>query len=216
MAPALAKLDRRCQHAFGEDFARSGDATVILPVEIGQDLIRRSCFGVELRNMPFDQQREILFYIVDRLPRLKGGALDGGGNGAYLAEVAAQRYGSSIVEVKFSKGWYEKEMPRYIESFSDQSFLLPADADWLADHQALAWTNGYVKVPDDHRFKGSDGLDRHGDSAIAGALANFASYSETKIYEYTPVSKAESYGYNELFETTPSNTLIPNLKGGLY
>jgi hypothetical protein len=176
-------------HVFGEDFARSGDVTDIIPLEIGTDLVRRCPFIVELRNVPFDQQRDILYYLVDRLPRMSGGALDATGNGAYLAEKAAQRYGATIVEVKLSQSWYQVEMPAYIEAFSDKTVQLPRHDDILQDHQALAFVNGIIKVPDDHRFKGSDGFDRHGDSAIAGALAYFASRQNLPEYGYIPADE---------------------------
>lgn len=218
LKPLLDSLDRRRQHAFGEDFARSGDATAIVPLEIGQDLVRRVPFIVELRNVPFDQQREILYYIVDRLPRLAGGALDARGNGAYLAEKAAQRYGSTVMEVQLSSVWYAKEMPAYIEAFGDGSILLPKDADILADHQALAYVNGYIKIPDDHRFKGADGFNRHGDTAIAAALAWFASRASPEVYAYTPASHADHYGRTPMFSDVASSGsgLIPKLKGGLW
>ncbi len=96
LKPLHIGLDRRRQHVFGVDLARSGDATSIVVMEVGQDLVRRVRFMVELRNTPFDQQREILFYVVNSLPRLLGGALDARGNGAYLAEKMAQHYGGGL------------------------------------------------------------------------------------------------------------------------
>ncbi|WP_425277065.1 hypothetical protein [Bartonella senegalensis] len=202
--PLHVRLDRRRQHVFGVDFARSGDATSIVVLEVGQDLVRRVRFMVELRNMPFDQQREILFYGVSGLPRLLGGALDARGNGAYLAEKAAQRYGACVQEVQLSQSWYSKEMPAYLEAFGDGSIVLPRDSDIVADHQALAYVNGIVKIPDNHRFKGSDGFMRHGDSAIACALAYFASRQTPEIYEYTPVREVYGFDDNPLFLTTRS------------
>jgi phage FluMu gp28-like protein len=65
-----------------------------------RNLVRRTLFVLELRNMPFRQQEQILFYIVDRLPHLIAGAMDATGNGAYLAEMAVQRYGARIRQVK--------------------------------------------------------------------------------------------------------------------
>ena len=186
--PLLEKLNPRRQHVFGEDFARSGDVTDIMPFEIGVDLIRRCPFLVELRNVPFDQQRDILFYTVDRLPRLAGGALDKTGNGAYLAEKAAQKYGATVIEVALTVQWYAAEMPAYIEAFADRTVLIPQHEDVLNDHQSLQYVNGIIKVPDDHRFKGSDGLYRHGDSAIAGALGYYASRQNLPEYGYTPAS----------------------------
>ncbi|WP_375672108.1 MULTISPECIES: hypothetical protein [unclassified Bartonella] len=205
--PLHAGLDRRRQHVFGVDFARSGDATSIVVMEVGQDLVRRVRFMVELRNTPFDQQREILFYGVNGLPRLMGGALDARGNGAYLAEKAAQRYGACVKEVPLSQSWYGKEMPAYLEAFGDGSIVLPRDSDIVADHQALAYVNGIVKIPDNHRFKGSDGFMRHGDSAIACALAYFASRQTPEIYDYTPVREAYRFDESSLFSTPFFSTM---------
>lgn len=211
----LDKLDRRRQHVFGEDFARSGDITAIIPMEIGGDLVRRTCFVVELRNIPFDQQREILFYIVDRLPRLSGGALDATGNGAYLAEKAAQRYGSTVIEVKLSEAWYRIEMPAYIEAFTDKTVILPADADVLEDHQGLAFVNGIIKVPDNHRTKGADGFDRHGDTAIAGALAYHASRADLEEFGYQKAGDHADSGV-QMFEAAQSSGFIPSMRGNLF
>lgn len=214
----LERLDHRRQHVFGVDFARSGDATAIVLMEIGQDLVRRTRFIVELHNMPFDQQREILFYVCDRIPSLAGGALDAGGNGSYLAEKATQRYGSSIIEVKFSEQWYRREMTAYVAAFGDQTIVLPLDADVLADHQALAYVSGgYIKVPDGHRFKGANGFNRHGDTAIAGALAYFASRSELEYFGYTTVDELDTMDGVQLFEAVSTgDALIPTLNGGLH
>lgn len=184
LRPLLDRLDKDREHSFGEDFARSGDKTAIVVFEIGADLIRRAHLIVELKNIPFDQQRDILFYIGDALPRLIGGALDARGNGQYLAEKARQRWGECIHEVMTSAKWYAANMPGYVEAFGDKSLLLPKDADVLADHQALAYVNGIIKVPDEHSTKGADGYDRHGDTAPAGALAWFASNQEAIAYEY--------------------------------
>jgi len=197
LKPLLKKLNKRRQHVFGEDFARSGDKTVILPMEIGLDLVRRACFVLELHNVPFDQQRDILYFVVDRLPHMCGGALDKTGNGAYLAEKAAQRYGASVIEVHLSTAWYSAEMPPYIEAFTDRTVLLPRHEDILRDHQALSYVNGIIKVPDDHRTKGSDGLERHGDSAPAGALAYFASRQNLPEYGY---QASEDNTQNSMFE----------------
>ncbi|MDL2401263.1 hypothetical protein [Rhizobium mayense] len=184
LKPLLDVLDGNREHAFGEDFARSGDKTAIVVAEIGSDLVRRAKLIVELKNIPFDQQRDILFYIVDGIPRLVAGALDARGNGQYLAEKARQRWGEIIYEVMTTASWYAANMPAYIEAFSDKTILLPKDADVLADHQALAYVNGIIKVPDGHSSRGVDGYDRHGDTAPAGALAFFASRQESISYAY--------------------------------
>ncbi|WP_461522893.1 hypothetical protein [Rhizobium leguminosarum] len=196
LKPLLDALDPDREHVFGEDFARSGDKTAIVVFEVGADLIRRARLVVELKNIPFDQQRDILFYIGDGLPRLTGGALDARGNGQYLAEKARQRWGECIHEVMLSAKWYASNMPAYIEAFTDKSLLLPFDADVLADHQALAYVNGIIKVPDAHSTKGVDGYDRHGDTAPAGALAWFASTQEFIAYDYETNRKSSMAGHN--------------------
>jgi phage FluMu gp28-like protein len=102
----------------------------------------------------------------------------------------AMRYGSRIEEVSFSRAWYETEMPPYIEAFADRTVALPAQEDVLRDHQALQFVDGIIRVPRDFRFKGSDGLDRHGDSAVAGALAWYASNQEAEEFDYQPARGA--------------------------
>jgi phage FluMu gp28-like protein len=194
LRPILDTLDKRRQHVFGEDFARSGDLTAIMPLEIGADLVRRAAFVLELRNAPFDVQRIVLFYVVERLPRMSGGMLDATGNGAYLAEATAQKFGPSIVEVKLSQEWYRQNMPAYIEAFSDRTVVLPADEDILRDHQGLQYVGGIIKVPDDHSNKGADGFDRHGDTAVAGALAWAASRANLPEYAYVPASEIAADG----------------------
>lgn len=189
LKPILETLDPERQHVMGEDFARVGDATDIVIAEMGVDLRRRWKLTVELRNIPFEQQRDILFYILDHVPRFVKGAVDAGGNGSYLAEVAGQRYGSRIIPVQFSRTWYEQEMPPYIEAFGDRTVVLPAQEDVLRDHQALQFVDGIIRIPRDFRFKGSDGLDRHGDSAVAGALAWHASRSDIHEYGYTSATR---------------------------
>lgn len=171
-------------HYYGQDFARSGDASSILIGAQERTLTITSQLLVELRNVPFETQRDVLFYIGEKLPRFSGGAGDATGNGAYLAEVARQKFGERVVEVKFSTEWYRVNSVPYIEAFGDKTILLPRHEDVLRDHQALAYVNGVIKVPEDMRFKGSDGLDRHGDSAIAGLLLWFASRQGAVEYAY--------------------------------
>lgn len=192
LAPILDRLDPDRPHYFGEDFARSGDVTSIMVIAQERTLIRRCPLLVEMRNVPFDQQREILFYIADQLPRFSGGALDATGNGAYLAEVAAQRYGGErIVEVKASALWYRTNGAAYVAAFTDGTMTLPRDEDVLADHQALQYIAGVIRVPENHRFKGADGLDRHGDSAIAGMMGWFASTMAAVEYGYQTAAARE-------------------------
>ncbi|MFH2076625.1 MAG: terminase family protein [Pseudomonadota bacterium] len=106
LLPLLEALDPNYPTYFGEDFGRTGDLTVIWPLQEAEHLTYRVPFAVELSNVPFEQQKQILYYIVDRLPRFRSGALDARGNGQYLAEVAMQKYGSHrIHQVMISTEW---------------------------------------------------------------------------------------------------------------
>jgi len=176
LRPVLDGLDEDRTSYFGEDFGRYADMTCILPLVELKDAVLRAAFLLELWNVPFQQQEQILCYIVDRLPRFAGGALDATGNGMYLAERAMQRYGPSrIAQVMLSDAWYRENMPRYRAAFEDNTLVLPRDADVIADHRALKKVKGIAKVPE-ARTAGADKKKRHGDTAVAGALAVYAAY----------------------------------------
>ena len=183
LLPILTTLNEKRRHVFGHDFARSGDVSAGVFREIGTDLIRRDKLILEMSNIPFEQQKQVLHFVIDRLPKLKAGALDAGGNGAWLAEVTAQKYGSKIHEIKFTQEWYRMEMPHYKAAFEDGSLEIAKHEDVLMDHRALQYVNGIIKVPQDFRFRGSDGRDRHGDTAIAGALCEFAAKQDGLAHE---------------------------------
>lgn len=189
LGPVLAALDKRRRHDFGFDFARTGDASAMVINELGQDLVRRGKLTIELRNVPFEMQREILYFVGDRLPRFGHGALDATGNGAYLAEKAGHKWGNRISQIKLSQEWYRLNGTPYIEAFGDRTVVIAGDDDVIRDHQALQYVGGVVKVPDDCRYKGSDGLDRHGDTGIGGMLAWYASRQGAVEYGYQPVTR---------------------------
>jgi phage FluMu gp28-like protein len=119
IAPQLARLERTAMSYVGEDFGRSGDLTVIWPLQMKGNTMRRTPFVIELRNIPFRQQEQVLFYVADRLPRFIAGAMDARGNGQYLAETAMQRYGTRIRQVMLSTEWYRENMARYKAAFED-------------------------------------------------------------------------------------------------
>lgn len=190
--PHLDKLDPNRRHDTGMDFARSGDGSVLIVRELGQDLVRRDVLVLELRNVPYESQRDIVFYVLDALPRFGHGAFDANGNGGYLGEVAQQRYGDArISAIKPSQEWYRENGTPYIGAFGDETIEIAADEDIIRDHQALQYVNGVIMVPQDMRYKGSDGLVRHGDAGIAGMLAWFASRQGAVEYGYEPVKKHE-------------------------
>lgn len=176
MLPQLARLPANAVSFDGEDFGRSGDLSVHVPLVQHQNLVRQVPFTVELRNVPFRQQEQVCFYLLDRLPRLTGAAFDARGNGQYLAEVAMQRYGATrIQQVMLSEQWYREHMPPVKAALEDGNLVgLPKDADTLADLRAVQVVRGVPRVPD-VRATGEDKGKRHGDAAVAVALAYYAS-----------------------------------------
>lgn len=190
--PELAKLNQNSRHVFGEDFGRSGDLTVIWPASISQDLTMETPFIVELRNVPYHQQRQVLFFVCDRLPKLSGGALDARGNGEYLAEQAQERYGSQVVEtVKITNAWYLSVMPKLKARFEDGSLTIPRDENVVSDLRALQVIKGIPKVPDG---KTGESKNRHGDSAVALAMAVHMSQNDPVLIEFTPIDKTDVWG----------------------
>lgn len=188
LKPLLEALNPDDQHAFGEDFGRTADLTVIAPIAITQLLRRVVPFLVELRNVPFKQQEQVLFYICDRLPRLQAGAMDSRGNGQYLAEQAVERYGAGIVQaVMISQAWYLEAMPKFKAALEDDGLSIPRDRDVGDDLRAIEVIKGIPRLPEG---KTGSAKNRHGDAAVALVMAYYASLLETTPIEFTPVPKA--------------------------
>lgn len=185
--PLLDALARSLTSYYGMDFARNGDLSVITPLVEDSMLHKVVPFILEMRNVPFEQQKQVLFYVVDGLPNFMSGANDARGNGQYLAEVAAQKYGAEYIHrVMLTQEWYRDNMPRYKAAFEDNEITLPKDEGILSDHRAVQNVNGVPKVPDNgHTKDKKDGGQRHGDGAIAGALAWFASRNAAAPIEFT-------------------------------
>lgn len=170
-------LDPDRRHGFGEDFAREGDLTVITVLEEGADLVRRPRLVVELGGCPFAQQRQILTYIVSQLPRFFGGALDATGNGAELAEYAADTWGHSRIEqIKLSDMFYLEQMPRFKAALEDATLDgLPRDEQCRDDLRAIKKINGVPKLGKTKtQSAGGKKVQRHGDFAISLFLGHYA------------------------------------------
>lgn len=181
LQPVLDSLDPKRPHGFGQDFARVGDLTVITGLEEGVDLVNRPRLVVELANCPYRQQEQILDYVVDRLPRLRFGALDAGGNGGSLAEHAADRYGHYRIEqVHLSEKFYLEQMPKFKAHLEDATLDgLPRDEQCRDDLRAIKKIDGIPKLPK-AKTQTADGkkLQRHGDFAISLFLADYAMHHE--------------------------------------
>ncbi|MGF1775889.1 terminase large subunit domain-containing protein [Vibrio nomapromontoriensis] len=187
LLPELENLNVDHHHSFGEDFARKGDLSIFVPLAERRDLSKFVPFYVELRNMTYDAQREVMFYLCDRLPRRRGMAFDATGNGGYLAEAAALRYGTDMVEqVALNDPWYREWMPKLKAQFESQNLTLPRNENVKGDLCQIQVINGIPKI-DKGKTKGEDGKQRHGDVAVALAMAERASWMDGSSIEYTPL-----------------------------
>ena len=194
--PLFNRLDPTCPSAFGVDFGRKANRTSIAPVQTRQNLATEVPFVVELQNVPYRQQEQVLFFVADGLPRLISGALDARGNGGYLAEQAGYKYGSRRVEaVQFSQGWYLENMPRFKSAFEDRTITIPRDRDILDDLRAIQVINGIPMLP---KTTGQQ-RDRHGDSAIALVLGHYAARREPVVYEYHRVPRPSQMRHDRRF-----------------
>lgn len=191
--PELDKLSRHERHTLGEDFARKGDLTIFCPLAISPALTKRVPFVVELRNVTYNQQREILFYLMERLPRLTGSAFDATGNGGYLAEAAALKLGTEMVDrVLLTQAWYAEWMPKLKGEFEAFNLAVPRHQTILDDLLSIKIVNG-IPLIDKGRTKdqssAADTAKRHGDFAVALAMANRASWMDGGEVDYMEVPK---------------------------
>lgn len=195
LAPLLETLSQEQAHFCGVDFGRSGDLSVFWPATEEKDLRLVPPFVLELRNCPHRTQQQILFAILDRLPRFSGVSLDARGNGSALAEAARQEYGPGLVrEVMISESWYRETMPLLKAGIEDKTLILPKDSGILTDFRSLRVMKGVARVPE-QRIKDRTGAgghpgSRHGDSAVACAMMLDArkELGSVEPWEYTGVN----------------------------
>lgn len=178
--------------ALGEDFGMRQDRTSFVIGYTAQDLSRHVPLIVELRQCPYDQQKQALYWIVDRLPRFQKGILDANGNGMALAQEARQKFGpETITELIATDAWHREFTPGFRSAFEDRAIFIPADRDVRDDLRQITMIGGVGKVPRDVRTKGTDGGRRHADTAVAMMNFHAATGSETFEYGYTPASKVD-------------------------
>lgn len=195
--PILDKLDKGARHAYGQDFARSGDRSVIAISSIEQNTTRKMHLTIELHNVPYNQQRELAFLIIDNTPRIIGIATDATGNGGYLGESLLLRYGQSMVDaVHIGENFYREWSPKYKSLYESGFIEIPRDEDIVTDQRHLQIIRGVPKI-DKSRDTGRDGRRRHGDSCVAYLMAVRASYLEGFVAEFTELPpRHEKYNYD--------------------
>ncbi len=196
---ALALIDLTPQFAFGFDFARVADLTVGCLLSIEQRLNRVERLVFELRNVPGNEQKQITAKVLEQVKgRLIGAAFDATGMGWTVAEDMGRQFGfketpesAGLVQaIKFSEDWYRQHMPPVKAAFEDATLAIAPDADHLSDLRAVKLQRGVARVPAVR--EGVKGLKRHGDYAIALALAWFASSGKFVEYDYRAASRADA------------------------
>jgi phage FluMu gp28-like protein len=155
----------------GEDFARSGDLTCIFLDEQLPDGHAYTFLVIELRNVPFDQQWQVLRYLMDTLPNFSGAAVDARGNGQMIAELAAQEWPGYVHQVMITTRFYAETFPKLKERMEDGTTTIPDDPFIRDDFRVVGLKAGVPCV-----LERSGGLRerRHGDGAIAKLMALYA------------------------------------------
>lgn len=209
----LARLDKQERHALGFDFARvaAGDLSIAAVLAVDHMLGRAAKLVLEMRGVPYEEQKKIIEHTWTKLPRKAGAAFDATGAGGYVAEAMSRRHGKyepkdetggAIAEIKLSVEWYRLHMPRVKSAFEDGTVILPRDALLLGDLRLVKMVKGVAQVPDTRT--GEAGSKRHGDFAIALALAWYATLMNVAEYAYEGLG-GRAAGASDNFNTPPSD-----------
>lgn len=171
LGPLCEKLPD-APHAFGWDFGRYSDRSVLAPFTLTQSLVRACPFLVELQGIPHNDQWTIMEYVGERLPSLFSAHLDAGGNGSWIAEQALTRWGDLVVKpVDITQKWYAENMPPFREAHERRTILYPRDLDVRNDLGLIRRIDGVPKLPKERTESAQRGAKRrHGDAAIALCL----------------------------------------------
>jgi len=211
--PLLDGLNGNLDHVYGQDFARTGHKSVIVPMMLSKNLTRWVPFVLEMHKVPTRQQEQILWHIIKRLPRWQAGAMDATGNGETLAEYTADEFGSRVEPIKLNDAFYGANMPVFKSAIEDGLVKFPRHADIRRDMRSISVVKGIPKLNKESEYEGSDGLKRHGDTAVAIFLAYYASLQSHGEIDFTEVPRA-SQGWAGDNDEDDDNNFSPT--GGAY
>lgn len=158
----------------GVDFARSstGDLSVMALMTEERNMVKACPLLLELRGVPYEEQWKVLKHLCDKIPRWGGVALDSGLNGGWLGEQARSLYGTSRVDcVQITSHWYGENLPRFRAAFEEHMIAVPRDVDVRDDLLMIEMRDGIPKMRKERSEDSKTKKGRHGDSAIALALA---------------------------------------------
>lgn len=164
----------------GWDFAHSarGDLSVMAIGRISQRMCREIPVVLEMRGVPFDQQWQIYQALRKRLKTFLGVAIDGGGNGSYLAQKLVQDYSEAEAHVvHVNNNVYKEMLPALKAGMETGLVAYPRDASLLADMMQVIRKEGAPLIP-----RMDDGLGtRHADFTIALMLAYHIAKPQAEI-----------------------------------
>lgn len=177
--PLLEALPEDQPHAFGWDFGRYSDRSVLAPFTLTQALVERCPFLIECENIPHNDQWTVMEYVGRRLPGFFKACLDAGGNGSWIAEQALITWGDSIVDaVQLSQSFYAENMPGFRKAHESGLIAYPRDLDVRNDMLLIRRVDGVPRVPKaDKNESKAGGKKRHGDAALALFLGHCAASS---------------------------------------
>ena len=186
--PFVWDMNAKSPSFLGIDFGRSSDLSVMCAGQLSEDLKLHVPFQVELGNIPFEQQKQVFRFIMDETPRMLFAALDATGNGIYLGEYAVSHYGEAKAEaVKITLPWYAENFPPLRARFQEQTIAIPRDLDARQDLGMVEVIDGVPRLPKkriaaqrEDRYKGER---RHGDTAVALAMLNYAAKRPVLAYK---------------------------------
>lgn len=218
----LKKLDMGPNYAFGFDFGRVSDLSTVSLLAIEKRLKRREALSIEMRNVPGDEQKSVVRQVLSTVRRrLVGAAFDATGMGWTVAEDMGRLFGlredheegsGLIMAVKFTEEWYRLHMPPLKAAFEDDEIAIIKDNEHLSDLRMVKLVRGIARVP--ALREGETGKKRHGDYAIALALAHWASRMRWVEYDYRPI-RGGSSDTSPLSDDEERDPFAPPLGTGL-
>jgi phage FluMu gp28-like protein len=169
IVPLIAKMDPGKLSYFGDDFARNNDLSVMAVGQYDDMATLIVPFIIEMRNVPFREQKAVRSFVIEHLPIFAKANMDGRGNGQQMAEELGDDFGHDRIEaIKATQATYLTGFPRLKGRIEDRTILIPWAEGVIDDLRLIKLVRGVPMVVDrsDDKVDG-DKAKRHGDSAIA-------------------------------------------------
>ena len=183
LAPLIDRFDPDQDSFFGQDFARSSDLSVIAAGQFDAQAILQCRIVIEMRGVPFREQKQLLDALCTRMPRFVAGKMDARGNGQQLAEEMGDDFGQKRIDgVMATARTYLAMMPRLKARIEDRTIAIPRSEGIVSDLRLIRLVAGVPQIVDrvDDRADGAKGR-RHGDTAVA--LMHLVAAADTDVVE---------------------------------